>query len=76
MCVSWSGAAANYDADFASYLPYCDFIVARARTLAGLAADPDDDTLRRDLARLKEQAQGLRWPIGWSVGESTSRASA
>jgi hypothetical protein len=26
MCVSWTGPAANYDSDFASYLPYCDFI--------------------------------------------------
>jgi len=26
MCVSWSGSAADYDSDFARYLPYCDFI--------------------------------------------------
>ena len=48
-------------------LPYCDFLVARARTLVGLAANPDHGALRRDLARLEEKARALRWRIGWPV---------
>ena len=46
-------------------LPYCDFLVARTRVLVGLAADPDDTALQRDLAGLKERAQRLRWPLAW-----------
>jgi tetratricopeptide (TPR) repeat protein len=58
-------------------LPYCDFLVARARTLAGLVARPDDVALQRDLARLKEKAQTLRWPIGWPVASAAhSRSTA
>ena len=51
-------------------LPYCDFLVARARALVGLSTTPDDEALQRMLARLQEEAQRLRWPIGWPVGAS------
>jgi class 3 adenylate cyclase/tetratricopeptide (TPR) repeat protein len=55
-------------------LPYCDFLVARARTLVGLVENPDDVALQRDLARLQEAARSLRWPIGWSVTASVAQS--
>ena len=56
-------------------LPYCDFLVARARTLIGLIENPDDGALQSELARLSEEARKLRWPIGWSVaGSANTRA--
>ena len=55
-------------------LPYCDFLVARARVLVGLSTTPDDEALQRSLERLKEQALRLRWPIGWSVGASVAQS--
>ena len=59
-------------------LPYCDFLVARARTLVGLSNDPDDLALNQDLAQLKDKAQSLRWLIDWSIPGTAAgpRASA
>jgi class 3 adenylate cyclase/tetratricopeptide (TPR) repeat protein len=67
----WSLAMAHADAlqayTAAEPLPYCDFLVARTRTLVGLVERPGDAALQRELARLREQARSLRWPIGWLV---------
>lgn len=46
-------------------LPYADYLVARCRVLAGLAARPEAPDLRAGLARLRAEAERLRWPIGW-----------
>ncbi len=46
-------------------LPYTDFLIARGRTLIDLAAKPQDRELHTELARLRAQAEQLRWPIGW-----------
>lgn len=46
-------------------LPYVDFLVARCRVLAGLAARPGAPELRTELARLRAEADRLDWPIGW-----------
>lgn len=46
-------------------LPYCDFLIARARTLVGLAQRPEDPALRADLTRLRTEAERVAWPIGW-----------
>ncbi len=48
-------------------LPYSDFVIARARVLIGLASRPDDPTLREELARLRREAERVRWPIAWPV---------
>ncbi len=65
----WPGALAqaaaleNYMR--AEPLPYCDFLIARARALAGLARQPDDPTLRTEVMRLRDEADRLHWPIGF-----------
>jgi len=41
MCASWSGAAAEYDPHFASYLPYCDFIDIHTYGITPVALPPD-----------------------------------
>lgn len=46
-------------------LPYCEFLIVRARTLAALAERPEDPALRAELARLRAEADRLAWPIGW-----------
>jgi tetratricopeptide (TPR) repeat protein len=46
-------------------LPYCDFLIARARTLAALAERPGDAALRAELVRLRAEADRVAWPIGW-----------
>ena len=46
-------------------LPYCDFLISRARTLAALATRPEDAIARAELARLRAEADSLAWPIGW-----------
>jgi class 3 adenylate cyclase/tetratricopeptide (TPR) repeat protein len=69
-------AAALESYTAAEPLPYCDFLVARARTLVGLVAKPEDVALQRDLARLEEKAHALRWPIGWSVASAANSRSA
>jgi hypothetical protein len=73
----WSLAMAHADAleafTAAEPLPYCDFLVARTRTLVGLVHQPEDAALQGELARLEEHARSLRWPIGWSAGERVAR---
>ena len=46
-------------------LAYCNFLIARARVLTGLAAHPDDAALRENLAHLRVEAERVRWPISW-----------
>jgi tetratricopeptide (TPR) repeat protein len=48
-------------------LPYCDFLIARARVLVGLASRPEDRALQAELARLRAAAERVRWPIAWPV---------
>ncbi|MDH5244970.1 MAG: hypothetical protein OEW98_00860, partial [Betaproteobacteria bacterium] len=48
-------------------LPYCDFLIARARVLIGLASHPDDPRLREELSRLRREADRVRWPIAWPL---------
>ncbi len=46
-------------------LPYTDFILARGKTLVGLAARPQEPKLQAKLAELRAQAERLRWMIDW-----------
>ena len=46
-------------------LPYSDFLIARARVLVGLASRPADQGLHDELARLRADAERVRWPIAW-----------
>jgi tetratricopeptide (TPR) repeat protein len=54
-------------------LPYCDFLIARARVLVGLASRPEDRALLAELARLRAEAERVRWPIGWTMAASVPR---
>jgi class 3 adenylate cyclase/tetratricopeptide (TPR) repeat protein len=58
-------AAALEDYTRAEPLPVADFLIARARTLAGLAKRPNDALLRAEMARLRAKAERLGWPITW-----------
>jgi tetratricopeptide (TPR) repeat protein len=58
-------AAALEEYTRAEPLPSCDFIIARARVIAALAAQPEDPDSLRELARLKDEAARLDWPITW-----------
>jgi hypothetical protein len=58
-------AAALEEYTRAEPLPYCQFIVTRARALVSLAEHPDDATLRTKVAGLRAEAERLAWPIGW-----------
>jgi tetratricopeptide (TPR) repeat protein len=49
-------------------LPYADFLVARARVLAGLASRPDDPSLHDELSRLRAEAERVDWRIDWPAG--------
>ena len=67
----WSRVLAHAAA-FESYtaaepLPYADFLIARARVLAGLATRPADPLLAAELSRLRAEAARVRWPIDWPV---------
>ena len=46
-------------------LPYTDLLIARARALAFLGANPHDVATQHELRRLKAEALRLKWPIGW-----------
>jgi class 3 adenylate cyclase/tetratricopeptide (TPR) repeat protein len=46
-------------------LPYTDLLIARGRALVGLAANPDDSALAAELARLRREAERVRWPLRW-----------
>jgi tetratricopeptide (TPR) repeat protein len=46
-------------------LPYADFLIARYRALTGLASRPGERALHDELARLRGEAERLRWPISW-----------
>ncbi len=54
-------------------LPYSDFLIARARTLVGLASDPDDRALHEEFSRLRAEAERVRWPIGWTTAAANPR---
>ncbi len=73
-------AAALADYTRAEPLPYSEFLVARAGTIAALAQRPEDTALRKELARLQAEAERLRWPIAWpewaSAGGSPPHAGA
>ena len=58
-------AAALAEHTQAEPLPYCEFLIGRARTLAALAERPNDPVLRAELTRLRTEADRLAWPIGW-----------
>ncbi len=58
-------AAALADHTQAEPVPYCEFLIGRARTLAALAERPNDLVLRAQLTRLRTDAERLAWPIGW-----------
>jgi tetratricopeptide (TPR) repeat protein len=47
-------------------LPYTDLLIARGRVLVGLASRPGDPVLGGELARLRAEAERVRWLIGWS----------
>jgi hypothetical protein len=66
-------AAALESYTAAEPLPYSDFLIARARVLAGLAARPADPTLAAELLRLRAEAARARWPIDWPGWEEASR---
>jgi len=57
-------------------LPYSDFLIARARVLAGLAARPEDRALQAELSRLRAEAERVRWPIGWPAWAPRRDAAA
>jgi class 3 adenylate cyclase/tetratricopeptide (TPR) repeat protein len=76
----WTQASAHIDA-LAAFtqrepLPYTDFILARGRTLVGLAARPQDPRLQATLADLRMRAESLNWPISWPDWAVTGRAPA
>jgi ATP/maltotriose-dependent transcriptional regulator MalT len=51
-------------------LPYSDLLIARARVLVRLASRPDERAVHGELARLRAEAERVRWPIGWSAAGS------
>ncbi len=51
-------------------LPYSDLLIGRARVLVGLASHPDDGALQEELARLRAEAERVRWPVGWTAAGS------
>ncbi len=48
-------------------LPHVQFVVARARLLAGLARSPTDASLREELAALQAEFRRLDWRVVWPV---------